>query len=233
MANSGVNGIVRPVTKTYVGVGNIARTVQNTYVGVNNAVRTANKTYAGVEAPFTEVLVVLDGVMPGKVEEDGNGNASLTFIEPYTLENGRNYATILIDETNRSLEIRGIKTGYYGVEIQSTTYVLSNGIRKRILDAIGNTNTFSMTVICSCGYGGGSASGRGLAKIHDYEFHPNGWSGSFYESKTFSKEDIASSFGYFSQYLNTGGYTYQRLTFPAAAQVNGLDIPVTLINELK
>lgn len=58
-SSSGVNGIVRPVSTTYVGVNNVVRAANRSYVGVANAVRPVNRTYVGVYAPVLEILVKL------------------------------------------------------------------------------------------------------------------------------------------------------------------------------
>lgn len=228
MANSGVDGIVRPVANTYVGVDNVARTVNRTYVGVENAVRTVNRTYVSVYAPFTEIRIVLNSISINTVDtSSGNTTGNIT---PATLANARNYATLTIDEANRILAIKADHGGY-GVSLNYAVYAVSGG-QTLLLSALNSMDNFSITVACRAWYGGSSAEGMCSNTFLGYQFHPDGWRDSFSESKVLTKDTITSSYGYLYNGLRYGGYTVEQLTFPATAKINGLDIPVKFINQL-
>lgn len=228
MADSGVNGIVRPVAATYVGVDNVVRTAARTYVGVENAVRTVNRTYVGVYAPFTEVRVVLNSVRIQTIDtSSGNTTGSVT---PSTLANARNYATLTIDEANRVLAVKADHSGY-GVTLGFTVYAVSSS-QRLLQSALHSVDSFSLTVPYRAWYGGSSAEGMCSAALLGYQFHPDGWRDSFSETKTFTKDAVTASSGQIFNALRYGGYTVEQMTFPATAKVNGLDIPVTLINQL-
>lgn len=229
MANSGAEGIVRPVATTYVGVDNVTRTVRRTYVGVENAVRMVNQTDVGVYAPFTGIRVVLNSLSIQTIDtSNGNTTGNIT---PATLANARNYATLTIDEANRVLAVRADHGGY-GVMLSFTVYAVSGGSQTLLQSALNSVDSFSMVVPYQAWYGGSRAEGWCSASLFGYQFHPNGWRDSFYETKTFPKEAVTSSGGYISNSLQYGGYTVEQMTFPATAKVNGLDIPVTLVNQL-
>lgn len=227
MAESGVDGIVRPVTTTYVGVENVVRTVR-TYVGVENAVRTVNRTYVGVYSPITEVRVILNSLSIQTIDIS-SGDTTGT-VSPNTLENARKYATLTIDETNRILSVRADHGGY-GVALYFNVYAISGG-QTLLLSALRNVDSFSMVVPYRAWYGGSSAEGICSATLLGYQFHPDGWRNSFSETKTFSKDTVTGSSGQVFNALRYGGYTVEQMTFPATVKVNGLDVPLTLINQL-
>ncbi len=228
MANSAAEGIVRPVANTYVGVDNVARTVNRTYVGVENTVRTVNRTYVGVYASFTEIRIILNSISIQTIDtSNGNTTGNIT---PATLANARNYATLTIDETNRILAVKADHGGY-GVWLGFTVYAISSG-QTLLQSALNSVESFSMVVPYRAWYGGNQAEGWCSATLLGYQFHPDGWRNSFNETKTFTKEAVTSSSGHISNSLQYGGYTVEQMTFPATAKVNGLDIPVKLINQL-
>lgn len=227
-SSSGVNGIVRPVSTTYVGVNNVVRAANRSYVGVANAVRPVNRTYVGVYAPFTEVRIVLNSISIQTINTSSGDTTG--YVTPATLANARNYATLTIDEANRILAVKADHSGY-GVMLGFTVYAVS-GNQVLLQSALSSVESFSMVVPYQAWYGGSQAEGWCSGLLLGYQFHPDGWRNSFYENKTFTKETVTSSSGQIFNALKYGGYTVEQMTFPATAKVNGLDIPVTLVNQL-
>lgn len=224
-SNSGVNGIVRPVANTYVGVDNVVRSVSRTYVGVANAVRPVNRTYVGVYVPFTEVRVVLKSISIWTIDTS-NGNIKDT-LSPATLANARNYASINIDETNRRISICAHPGYAVQINFEGTTI---GQYQTNLKSAVSNAETFSLS-ITSSGWAGGRASGFNRHIAFGAHLLPNGWYDSGSDTVTLSKETLTSYTGELYNAVLYGSCTDQ-MTFPATAKVNGLDIPVTLVNQL-
>lgn len=223
--NSGVNGIVRPVTNTYVGVDNVVRAVNRSYVGVANAVRTVNRTYVGIYAPFTEVRILLKRISIWSIDTS-NGNIKET-LSPATLANARNYASISIDEPNRRISICAHPGYAVQIDFEGTTI---GQYQTNLKSAVSNTETFSMT-ITSSGWAGGRTSGKNRHYAFGVHLLQNGWWDSGHETAAITKETLTASSGELYNAVLYGSCTDQ-MTFPATAQVNGLDIPVTLVNQL-
>lgn len=217
MANSGVNGIVRPVATTYVGVNGAVRAVNRTYVGVDNAVRTVNRTHVGVYTPIAEIEVELNACYAITNVQSGT---SYTQTAIYFSATAKEYANYALSSNGKTFSVTS-NISQKGLMFLGPVMAICPDGTRTVVNNVQDVSSFSMTVSHSLS----GPSSRWQATYWSTFLGENIWETSKTITFTAVPTDAAVTAGCALQY---GGYAVSTITLGQAI-VNGLSVPIKFV----